>query len=174
MVQSFKFKSVPKTLLCFLLVLYGGCSAPIPHFESQFDGLRADMAQDQVKELLGPPDLKELKDHIETWHYGKDSESSHARYVQFTERKVTGFGREQSLWAPLPAPSEKSDQISRPLHSKLISESCKQDDECQSANCHFKVCAGKNNCTLNAGQVCGTDNDCCTGLCDFGICRVKK
>jgi hypothetical protein len=137
-----------------------------PSFDSKFNQLQSDMPQDKVQELLGTPDLKELKEGVEFWNYNQND----GRYVQFKNGHVVAFGR--GVWAPT---NPNAPQVNpTPFVAKNIGDTCKIDDDCVSKNCHFKVCSGKNNCQVPDGKVCATNTDCCSGLCDFGFCRKKR
>ncbi len=153
--------------LCLLGACFS-CTAPnakvTPSFDSKFNELAAQMTTDEVKKLLGPASLRELKDGIETWHYENIGEGSFPKYVQFKSGAVTGFGKEET------SPS-KSDQPSLPSNNREIGQSCKDDVECQSRNCHFNKCSGKDNCNVDLGKICATNHDCCSHFCDFNICR---
>lgn len=144
-----------------LFVVLTGCASQTTKFDDKFNQLSARMNTTDVQNLLGPPSLKELKDKVETWHYTSAGEG---RYVQFQDGQVIGFGRDNPLLSSSPPPS----------FNKTIGESCSHDGDCQSRDCHFGHCVGKNNCRSEEGQVCASDADCCTQWCDFGVCRKKR
>jgi len=133
-------------------------------FDQKFNTLEKGMGPAQVKALLGPPDLREAKGTTETWHYYQNE----GRQVIFDGGKVTEFGKEQ----PAPPPTPTLGPTAVP-HILRIGDECKKNLECQSDNCHFGRCSGKNNCSVPAGQQCATDNDCCDGRCDFQKCKKR-
>jgi hypothetical protein len=60
-----------------------------------------------------------------------------------------------------------------PSRSKKYGEKCDDDEQCQSVDCHFGHCVGKNNCTRSIGDTCTSNNDCCDSRCDFDVCKPK-
>ncbi len=125
------------------------------------------MSAPQVKDLLGAPDLRELKGEKETWHYSQEG----GLQTVFESGKLVEFGRDEPqkqmvIGTPAPTPP-------LPVHILKIGDECHKDVECQSDNCHFHLCSGKNNCSVPVGKTCGTDSDCCEGRCDFQKCRIR-
>ncbi len=138
--------------------------AAATEFDKKFNTLEKDMTPKEVKALLGSPDLREVKGTGETWHYSENE----GRQVIFDNGKVTEFGKEGPKVAATPTPAPT------PLpHILGIGEECKKSLECQSDNCHFGRCSGKNNCSVPLGKQCGTDSDCCDGKCDFQKCKKR-
>src|SRR6185503_2011938 len=109
---------------------------PPPTFESKFNQLEIGQTTDQVQTLLGTPDLREVVNGVEIWHYSVND----LRRVEFKDKKVTGFARDTAPGSDLAGNSS-----ALPGSLKLGAD-CKTDKECQSGNCHFKTCSGPNNC----------------------------
>jgi hypothetical protein len=130
-------------------------------FDKKFNTLEKGMTTKAVKTLLGAPDLREAKGTGETWHY-------EGRQVIFDNGKVSEFGKEGPQVAATPTPEPTTVP-----HTLGIGDTCKKDVECQSENCYFKKCSGKNNCSVPFGKLCATDSDCCDGKCDFQKCKKR-
>jgi hypothetical protein len=158
----------------FIMILLVACKTAEPRFDSKMNQLNLGMAPEAVSQILGAPELREASEDKEKWLYNLREPLAEQRFVLFTGGKVSAFGRTQSVTAPQAVPTlEKSDQLNPNSTPRPIGEACKEDQECESQNCHFKRCSGKNNCSVPEGRVCGDDNQCCTGFCNFGICRKK-
>jgi len=152
----------PLLKISIILLISASVLAFADSFDQKFNTLERGMARAQVKTLLGPPDLREAKGTTETWHYSQNE----GRQVIFDEGKVTEFGKERPAAGPTPTLGPT------PIpHILGIGEDCKKDIECQSENCHFGRCSGKNNCSVPLGKTCATDSDCCDGRCDFQKCK---
>jgi len=150
----------------FLLFLSLAHGEPTP-FDRKFNELQRDMRTEQVKSLLGPPDLREVKDEKEIWHYN----SGDGRRVVFVNGKLAEFAIDQKAQlSAVPAPTPTP--IPPPVDLEIGAD-CKSDNECKLKNCHFHQCAGRNNCTVPVGKVCATDAQCCSGNCDFQICKKR-
>jgi hypothetical protein len=133
-------------------------------FDHKFNQLQKDMQIDLVKALLGAPDLREIKDQKEIWHFNENG----GRRVIFSNGKLVEFGLDDKGPALVTAP------VATPTPFDLsIGQDCKVDAECKLKNCHFHQCAGTNNCTVPIGSVCANDDQCCSGKCDFQICKSK-
>ncbi len=148
--------------LAFLILLSLRLTAAPNAFDEKFNSLERNMTPTQVKTLLGPPDLREVKDDQELWHYAVNN----GRRLIFKNGKLTEFGMDVPAQAPTPTPTP-------PPHDLTIGSSCKNDKECKSDNCHFGTCSGSTNCSATLGHICATDADCCEGRCDFQFCRKK-
>jgi hypothetical protein len=61
-------KILLSVLVTLLLVVSLAHAEPTP-FDQKFNQLQKNMKVDQVKALLGPPDLREVKEYKEIWHY---------------------------------------------------------------------------------------------------------
>ena len=167
---SFRLKHT--LTLGFIFLAIGACSSTSPQspsFDKNFNQIYAEMPQSQVEQLLGAPLLKELQDGTETWHYSQ----SGGRRVHFREKKVIGYGAEPPKLVSVPAATPQGSPASVVV-DRALGEACDVDGECQSGNCHFHKCSGKNNCHVREGGVCAKDSQCCTGFCDFQICRKRK
>ena len=155
-----------KTKFAFLILIIFFYSLAPSHggepnsFDQKFNTLQKSMALPDVKNLLGPPDLRELKGDLETWHYNQNG----GRIVIFDKSGIVEFGREQN-------PSVSQTPVEPILVNLDIGQACKEDKQCTSQNCHFHICSGKNNCAVPIGKICAVNSDCCTGLCDFGKCK---
>jgi protoheme IX farnesyltransferase len=163
-------------LVLFVLLIVGaGCThhpsatksiAPatleLSEFDKKFNSLEVGLEKGQVKEKLGEPSLREVIQGIEIWHYTAQQTQSDSKKIEFQNGKVSGFSKE------LPPPS-KAEML--PETNRNIGDRCESDTQCSSANCHFSICSGKNNCHRTVGQLCATDNDCCFSRCDFGKCK---
>ena len=152
------------------------CASKEAKFDSQFNQLQTHMTFDQVKQLLGPPDLREVKPKtpetsisagvlIETWHYIRED----GRVVLFEGGQVTSFGRDNGVSSTV----DRGDGAKVIVTPRAIGETCRVDSECIEQNCHFHICSGKNNCQVPVGAVCATNQDCCGGFCDFNICKKR-
>jgi hypothetical protein len=74
--------------LTLLLVLGVLASAAPTAFDKKFNRLQKNMSITQVQTILGGPDLRELRDNIETWHFN----DSGGRRVIFVDGIVNSFG----------------------------------------------------------------------------------
>ena len=143
------------------------------------------MTFDQVKQLLGPPDLREVKPKtqapaaptdapvdapmVESWHYFKDD----GRLVLFEGGQVVSFGRDDGKSGGDALAASGAEGVGSSSGPRPIGESCRLDKDCLGKNCHFHVCSGPNNCQVPVGGVCANNQDCCGGFCDFSICKQR-
>lgn len=146
-------------------------SASPSTFDQKFNKLDVGESTDKVQKRLGDPTLREVVEGIEIWHYSSGVTLSTPKKVDFKNKKVIGFSQDEAaielLNTSKPAVPEED------FVTRKIGDECKVDRQCESKNCHFKICAGKNNCTLVVDDVCANNKDCCTGFCDFGKCKER-
>ncbi|MCC6277592.1 MAG: hypothetical protein IT289_06740 [Oligoflexia bacterium] len=154
-----------KWLLCMALVL-SSCSSTSKN--NRYNALAAQMTKAEVQSSLGEPQEKSLIDGIETWYY-----ENRTFLIRFKDQKVTAFGRSQDFFLETGNSTSPQPATPPPEGSRALGERCESNSNCQSGNCHFKTCAGKNNCTLTFGKTCATDSQCCEGKCDFGKCKIR-